>query len=500
MKKTANNTGLCEPNEEITRRNLFSRRDLAKLGLGFLATAAIGHTPLWGASIIDQKDEEFFKDQARRIVDSARLRAGQTVTEETKRIVDLARTGNTETANKYRNQTPYDIHVPGGDMGYPAYWPRDSVMTLGGDFISAKEVEGWIRLMCSTIRSEAWQVRPGVTVPANAVPDHINFDGKATYWPGNYETGDKQGGYPLGNTPPLDDNFYFVTAVYEHWMLAGDLRLFRSSLRTYSGEGKLADLCEKVYRMPATDQATGLVFANGKLGENPRDWGFCDGIPKSGKYLFTSVLKFVAAKQLAEIFEASGDRAKAESYRSDATRIGKALAPTFFHASQGGSEGWLHSTTGVGNQPDVWGSAFAIFSGVLDDATAQKVSRALVRAFRERTAVKQGCVRQILTTDRVNHGGWEANKEPAVAGQNGGYWGMASGWYIAAMYKSDPTAASDLAKEFIQFLRNNMRADGMTASWEWMNPDTGAHGDQLYCATIALPYLCLTKAGLLSIH
>jgi hypothetical protein len=77
---------------------------------------------------------------------------------------------------------------------------------------------------------------------------------------------------------------------------------------------------------------------------------------------------------------------------------------------------------------------------------------------------------------------------------------MASGWYIAAMYKSDPTAASDLAKEFIQFLRNNMRADGMTASWEWMNPDTGAHGDQLYCATIALPYLCLTKAGLLSIH
>ena len=446
--------------------------------MGLLGAAGVACTSSRRAPETVQTDDEFFEDQARRIVDSARLGAGQTV-------------------GKYRNQTPYDIHVPGGNMGYPAYWPRDSVMMLGGDFISAKEVADWIRLMCSTIRSpEAWQVRPGVTVPAYAVPDHINFNGIATYWPGNYEMGDKQGGYPLGNTPPLDDNFYFVTAVYEHWKLAGDLRLFGSAVRTFSREEKLVDVCEKVYRMPATDPATGLVFADGKPGETPRDWGFCDGIPKNGKYLFTSVLKFVAAQQLAEIFEASGDSAKAESYRNDAARIKKNLAPTFFHASPGDSEGWLHSTTGVGNQPDVWGSAFALFSDVVDDATAQKVSRALVRAFRERTAVRQGCVRQILTTDPVNHGGWEGVKGPAVAGQNGGYWGTATGWYIAAMHKSDPTAASDMTKEFIQFMRSNMRTDGMTEAWEWFNPDTGGRNNPLYVATVALPYLSLKKAGL----
>jgi hypothetical protein len=39
MKKTANNTGLCEPGEKIIRRNLFSRRDFAKLALGLLGTA-----------------------------------------------------------------------------------------------------------------------------------------------------------------------------------------------------------------------------------------------------------------------------------------------------------------------------------------------------------------------------------------------------------------------------------------------------------------------------
>jgi len=479
MKKIANNTGLCEPDEEIARRNLFSRRDFAKLAWGLLGTAAVGCTPSRRAPATVQTDEEFFKEQAGRIVDSARVGAGQT-------------------SGKYHNSTPYDVHVPGGNMGYPAYWVRDGVMMLGGDFISAKEVEGWIRLMCATLRSpKNWQVRPGVTVPAYAVPDHINFDGKATYYPGNYETGDKQGGPPWGNTPPLDDNFYFITAVYEHWKLTGDLRLFRSSLPTYSSQEPLADLCEKVYRMPATDQATGLVFAAGTPQENPKDWGFCDGILKSGKFLFTSVLKFVAARQLAEIFAASGDTAKAESYRNDATRIGNALVSTFFHASQGGSEGWLHSTTGVGNQPDVWGSALAVFSGALDDATAQKVSRALVRAFRARTAVRQGCVRQILTTDQVNHGGWELAVVGLGTYQNGGHWGTPTGWYIAAMHKSDPTAASDMTKEFIQFMRSNMRADGMTEAWEWLNPDTGGRNNPLYVATIALPYLSLRKAGLI---
>jgi hypothetical protein len=480
MEKTANNTRLFEPDEGAARQTLFSRRDFAKLALSLLGTAGAGCKAPQRAPAAVQTDEEFFKEQARRIADSALLKAGQTV-------------------GKYRNQTPYDIHVPGGNMGYPAYWPRDSVMMLGGDFISAKEVEDWIRLMCSTIRSpEPWQVRPGVTVPAYAVPDHINFDGKATYWQGNYETGDKQGGFPLGNTPLLDDNFWFVTAVYEHWKLAGDLRLFHSSVRTFSREEKLVDVCEKVYRMPATDLATGLVFAYGKPGETARDWGFCDGIPKSGKYLFTSVLKFLAAKQLAEIFEAAGDTAKAERYRSDAARIKKSLAPTFFHASPGGSEGWLHSTTGVGNQPDVWGSAFALFNDVVDEDTAQKVSRALVHAFRERTAVREGCVRQILTTDQVNHGGWEGVEGPAIAGQNGGYWGTATGWYIVAMQKSDPAAASTMTKEFIQFLRTDMRADGMAEAWEWFNPDTGGRNNPLYVATVALPYLCLKKAGLLA--
>jgi hypothetical protein len=359
--------------------------------------------------VLSRADENFFRQQAQRIVDSARLPAGQW-------------------SGQWHNITPYDVHVPGGNMGYPAYWVRDGVMMLGADFIPAEELEGWIRLIASTLKGpEDWQVRPGVVVPAYAVPDHINFDGKPTFYPGNYETGDKQGGPPWGKYPPLDDNFYFINAVYDHWKLTGNLRLFNSFVKTSFSDIRLADLCDKVYRQPPSDPASGLLVAGDVDKENAKDWGFCDGESKSGKLLFPSVLKFVAAKYLAEIFEASGQHTKSQMYRAEAARIQRALTSTFFHASPREGTGWLHSATGVGNQPDVWGSAFAVSMGAVETLTAEKVARALARAYREKTAVREGCVRQILTTDSLNGGGWQRSLSARGTYQNGGYWGTGAG-------------------------------------------------------------------------
>ena len=123
-----------------------------------------------------------------------------------------------------------------------------------------------------------------------------------------------------------------------------------------------------------------------------------------------------------------------------------------------------------------------------------------MRAFREKTAVREGCVRQILTTDPLNKGGWQRSVSEVGTYQNGGYWGTATGWYIVAMFTVDPKASAEMTQDFIQFLRGNMRPDGMAETWEWLNPDTGAHNNPLYVATVALPYLCLKKAGLLNIH
>lgn len=432
-----------------------------------------------GGRVLDSSDEAFLRDQAQRIVASAGMRPGQCV-------------------GKWCNTSHYAIHVPGGNMGYTAFWVRDSVMMLGADLISAPEVEDWIHLISSTLRGpKDWQVHPGAVVPAFAVPDHINFDGQGSFYPGNYETGAKMGGYPFGKYPPLDDDFYFITAIYQHWKMTGSRRLFNTNVKTSFGEMRLSDVAEKVYRRSPVDSLTGLLVAGDTKTENAKDWGFCDGEFKSGKLLFPSVLKFIAANQLAELFSASGQAAKARSYKSDAAQIKRAIPAVFYRAAPNPGEGWLHSATEVGNQPDVWGSAFTLWSGAVDGAVAEKVGRALVRAFREKTAVSQGCVRQILTTDPTNHGLWQSALHQENGYQNGGYWGTPTGWYITAIDKVDPRAAADMARDYVGFLRNNLRPDGTAQAWEWSIPGTDRHSNPLYGATVALPYASLKEAGLL---
>jgi hypothetical protein len=424
--------------------------------------------------VLSPEDAAFLREQARKIVASARL-------------APRAASG------KWRNATPYAMHVPGGNMGYPAFWVRDAVMMLGADFVPAQEIEGWIRLMASTVRREDWNVHPGAVVPAFAVPDHINFDGRATFYPGTYDSGTRQGGKPFGKYPPLDDHFYFITAVYEHWKLTHATALFRSRLATASGEMELTEFCERVYRVALTDPESGLVVAGDVETENAKDWGFCDTVFKSGKLLFPSVLKYNAAIQLAELFSAGGDQARSHHYRDEARRLSKSIAKTFLRG-----DGWLRSATLVGNQPDVWGTAFAVWSGAVDASTARKASRALATAYRARTAVQKGLVRHILTTDANNRGLWQKCIAEAGTYQNGGYWGTPAGWYIAAMHRTDPAAARSMAREFVEFLRKNMRPDGMSQAWEWMNPETGKSSNPLYVATVALPYISMAQAGLLA--
>jgi hypothetical protein len=429
------------------------------------------------APILDARDAAFLLDQARRVVDSAALPPGHS-------------------SGKWKNITPYRMHVPGGNMGYPAFWVRDAVMMLGAGLISAEEIEDWIRLMAASIRGpEDWHVRPGVVVPAFAIPDHINFDGRPTFYPGNYETGVKQGGPPFGKYPPFDDHFYFIAAVHEHWKLTGSLALFNSTLATGAGPLGLAALCDRVFQVAPTDPRTGLVIAGDPGTENAKDFGFCDGVFKSGSVLFASILRFDAANRLAELHGAAGHPAQAARLRREAARIREAIPRTFFHPAPAPGEGWLHAATAVGNQPDVWGSAFAISTGALRGKPAGQVARALVRGWRERTAVRQGSIRHILTSDP--HGGWERCLPKPGDYQNGGYWGTATGWYIVAMTRADHAAAAALARDYVSFLRSNLRPDGAAQAWEWFNPDTGKQNNPQYVATVALPYVTLRNAGLL---
>src|ERR1700733_678976 len=450
--------------------------------LSAIAIASLGRIGVHGSRayaeelLLSEGDQAFLGEQAHAIVDSARLMPGQQ-------------------KGKYRNLTPYEVHVPGGNMGYPAFWVRDAVMMLESDFIELAELEGWIRLMSSVLGDQDWNVRPGVVVPAFAVPDHINFDGKPTFYPGNYEEGTKQGGNPFGKYPPLDDHFYYIFAAYYQWKKSGNTDFFRSQVKTAFGEMQLAELCQRVYRVAPSDPATALCIAGDVDTENAKDFGFCDSVSKSGKLLFASVLKYIAALRLAELLTAAGFAGKTEALHSDARKIKAAIPNTFLHPSEDGKEAWLDSATGVGHQPDVWGSAYAVYSNAVDGGTASKICRALVRAYREKTAVREGCVRSVLSNDAANPNGWQKTVSAPGVYQNGGYWGTPVGWYLVAMYKHDQAAATEMARDYIGFLRNHRRADGLPESWEWFNPDTGRTANPLYVAAIDLPYGCLCEAG-----
>ena len=144
-------------------------------------------------------------------------------------------------------------------MGYPAFWVRDSIMMLGERFHLPGRAGGLDpahRLDPARDRGNGRSGRAS-SYPPYAVPDHINFDGLPTFYPGNYETGDKQGGAPWGKYPPLDDHFYFIGAVYEHWKMTGSPALFKSKMKTTFSEERLADLCEKIYRVAPADPGHG---------------------------------------------------------------------------------------------------------------------------------------------------------------------------------------------------------------------------------------------------
>jgi hypothetical protein len=461
---------------QTSRRRFVTTATAAAIGV------AVAGPRSWGASgpLLSRADSQFLADQARRVVNSARLDPGQT-------------------KGKWTNQTSYVLHVPGGNMGYPAYWVRDSVMMLESGYIQAGEIEGWIRCIAATLRNQDWQVRPEVVVPAFAVPDHIDLDGEGSFYPGSYETGTKQGGKPFGKYPPIDDQYYFLFAVYRHWKITGSTDLLKAPIKMKTGEMRLADLCEKVYRMAPCDAETALCTAGDIDTENAKDFGFCDSVFKSGKLLFPSILKYVAAQQLMELYRAAELPDRTASLESDVHAIRKAIPATFMHQWGPKNETWLDSATSVGNQPDVWGSAYAVYTGAVDEAIAVKIGRALARGYREKSAVRDGCVRNILSNDPANPNGWQKSLSLPGTYQNGGYWGTAAGWYLAALAKFDRAGARQMSQDFLGFLRKNRREDGTAESWEWFNPETGKHANPLYVATVGLPYGCLREVGLLDL-
>jgi hypothetical protein len=105
-------------------------------------------------------DIAFLHDRAARVLDSCKVLPGGVIP-----------SGPT-------NTTPYALRVPGGTQSYyPAFWIRDAAMMLGGGFIPAIELEGWVRLVAATQPGPEGLRFGRLTVPPFSIPDHITLSG-----------------------------------------------------------------------------------------------------------------------------------------------------------------------------------------------------------------------------------------------------------------------------------------------------------------------------------
>jgi hypothetical protein len=393
--------------------------------------------------------------------------------------------GPAEKAGGAVNQTPYVMLLPDSEHVYTALWVRDSSMALGSDLIPNSELLGWIKLIAGAIP----EAGPNVNVPPYSVPEHIYLNGASTFFPGEDTDGAAERGVPA-----MDNAFFFLFDVSEYARMTGEKNFLKESIKDESGMTSLAVLCRKVFEAVHTDQTTGLCV----LDQPTFDFGFCDSVHKSGKVLFGSLLRYDAAQRLEPLYRALGDDKDADYFQGEARKIKANLIPTFYHDStQNSGEGWLHAATQLCNQPDVWGSAYAIDLDLLDGSVLQKVGRSLVRGYKERSLVLAGCVSEVLQHDPANPHGWQSSDTAFGDYQNGPYWGTGSGWYLEALSKVDFSTARAMAKDYVNFLRANVRSDGATMAWEFFDPNLNKYVHPLYVATVALPYGTLKRANLI---
>lgn len=389
-----------------------------------------------------------------------------------------------------RLKRAYRLHVPSGDMKYPSFWVRDAAMMAESGLIDTGELWDWIEFVCLYGHSggEERRLRNGLSVPPWSVPDHINFDGGPVFYPGTYGSGDDQGNGRFGFFPPHDDAYYFIHMIHQFYRQAakgGALHILNEPIGGYSP----LDRARKAFGACRIDEATGLCESRWPF--YTVDWGFCDSIVKTGLLLFPSLLRLRAAGQLADLAGvwSPSDRRR---YEEAAARLRRSIVVAF--ATPGG---WLLSATERCRQPDVWGTAFAVWTGALRGAPLDSALEALRASYRAGIVSSDGYIRHVpigydASADTVWQGSADKN-----AYQNGGYWATPAGWYAYALSLADRSLAAELLSELMNHTSAH-RENG--APYEWKARDEDRYSGRWYGTSAALPYAGSRRIALRTEH
>ena len=386
-----------------------------------------------------------------------------------------------------------NVYVPGGDDKYPSFWLRDAVMQSSSGVIPVSEMTIMLDTLLSYQNgSDTRHLEHGLRVLPWAFADHINLkelgepEPGAVFFPGSYSPTDDQGTGLFGTLNASDSPYEVVHLVYlicSHMEESGNIVRF---LHTHVNGIERIERLDSSFDSVQIEERTGLHHNREDL------WAaesFHDGLKKMGYTLLGSCLRFRAARQMAQLYSQLGNDQKCSHYRGMADRLGASVSQTFPLA-----DGWLMAATELDRQADVWGTALAVYEGILDRETQQRAVNALLRAYTEGLVAFEGYLRHTPTTYDVQPGRqvWEDGRgcwgEHEGTYQAGGYWPQPTGWYACALSKQDPSAARSLAREFIEHTK---RFSERGAPFEWISPDIPLeqtpHLGRWYGPSIALP-------------
>jgi hypothetical protein len=411
-----------------------------------------------GSAILSLDDMQFLEGMTLAVLDAATVPAGGTV------------------AGQPANSSDEALIRPSGGDGYPAFW----LITL--------EEQRHALLQTAYHQQDGQMLLPnGARVPQGSIPDHITFDGVPIYFPGTLDDYVGQGGGEWGAFPCFDNPFFFIHMAYYYVHTAEDYTILQTKVRDRTVLKRL----QLAYSMPPHNSATGLVTCSDvNRGVN---FGFMDTVEQTGELLVASLLKLRAAIELAALMDASGNGLAAELYREDATHIREAIAATFPMES-----GYLRASTGRSAQPDVWGTAMAVYMGALPQELEARACYALMNGYQSGTIAWNGYIRHVPKSAEFDDTTmWESSTTPKNRYQNGAYWGTPTGWVVYAIARLDYGAAQKLAAEYVATLREGDFRKGRNRGepWECVHPDGDYRQNAAYLATIAAPLPAFRRLG-----
>lgn len=326
---------------------------------------------------------------------------------------------------------------PQAGAGYEAFWLRDYTYVLEGCSASLSGQE--LRRACSLFTS--------ALDPSGAGVDCVKFDGTPVYQPG-YGS--------MGKNPVADGSLFTIEMAWQTHLRLQDKDYLASII---------APLLKTHAAVPR-NPGNGLVHISSE-GWDRCPYGFTDSVRKQGDELFCSLLLIEAKRHLAAMLRELERSEESTTFETQAVELIQQVQTTFWDDESG----LFLAATGQCRQPDLWGSAFAVYTGVASPEQSGRIARYFQQHYEE--VVKKGQLRH-LPRDLY----WDAACERDTY-QNGGYWATPSGWLMCCLDLVDPTLAERTLVELVQ----DFQERGVN---EWIFADAVHTRNYLASATLPL--------------